>query len=364
VDRVWYVQNGGSEAIGPVTTEQVIDGVRRGRVTGAAYICPVGASEWVPLATHPDFAKVMREVAPPPRNVQPTSGPWAASPVSRRAAHKQRMFIVVAAVIGVVSCFLPWVNAPIVGAISGTQGTDGWIVLGLFGLAAGLSLLGERAQPLATGPGVVAGALGAIAAGVGLWKIIAFHEKMKDLGADNAFAKALSSTVSVGVGLYLVVAAGVAIPIIVTRGAPQAKIKTAASLAGSGALMILAVAASAAIGEAGQKEDATPSTTSSRTGRTDVPRHAAPEEVLEFGKPTVKAHRRTIEVLVEATNVTDHDVNMCSVKATFKNGDEILGTAIGNVSDLKSSATKTVNLMGMDDVNGYDSLKVETDTCF
>jgi len=285
-----------------------------------------------------------------------------------RAAHKQRMFIVVAAVIGVVSCFLPWVNAPIVGAISGTQGTDGWIVLGLFGVAAGLSLLGERAQPMATGPGVVAGALGAIAAGIGLWKIIAFHEKMKDLGADNAFAKALSSTVSVGVGLYLVVAAGVAIPIIVTRGAPQAKIKTAASLAGSGALMIPAVAASAAIGEAGEagkKEESTPSTTSTRTGRTDAPRHAArDEQVLEFGKPTVKAHRRTIEVLVEATNVTDHDVSMCSVKATFKNGGEILGTAIGNVSDVKSGATKTLNLMGMDDVNGYDSLKVETDTCF
>jgi hypothetical protein len=85
--------------------------------------------------------------------------------------------------------------------------------------------------------------------------------------------------------------------------------------------------------------------------------------VLEFGKPTVKAHRRTIEVLVEATNVTDHDVGLCTVKATFKNADSLLGTALGTVSDLKSGATKTLNLMGMDDVNGYDSLKVETDTC-
>jgi hypothetical protein len=282
--------------------------------------------------------------------------------------HRQRMFMLVAAIVGALACFLPWMNLPIVGAISGTQGPDGWVVLCLFAAAAGLPLLGERAQPLTTGPGLGAGALGAISAGIGLWKIIAFHDNMSDLGADNAFASALTSTVSLGVGLYLVVAAGVAIPIIpiiVTPRASQSKLRSAALPAVCAVLMLLAVAASAGIERVGKKAESISSTPPRETdvAQRQAARAVQRKVVLEFGRPTVTKHRHMTEVMVEATNATDRDVRMCSVTATFKKGDTILGTAIGALNDLAADATKTLNLMGMDDVDGYDTLKIEADTC-
>ena len=47
---------------------------------------------------------------------------------------------------------------------------------------------------------------------IGVWKIIDFNSKMSNIG-DNPFAKALGATVSIEFGLYLVVLAGIALPI-------------------------------------------------------------------------------------------------------------------------------------------------------
>jgi TM2 domain-containing membrane protein YozV len=66
MDERWYVHDGVSDAMGPMTTEQLMQWVRDGRVPLSSRVCALGASEWVPLATHPSFASVVREVAPPP----------------------------------------------------------------------------------------------------------------------------------------------------------------------------------------------------------------------------------------------------------------------------------------------------------
>lgn len=124
--------------------------------------------------------------------------------------NKQRLFILGAAVLGIIASYLPWISLPM-GSVSGLKG-DGWLTLILFLVPTVISVLGNRAASLsktnlyvAMGPALLAGLLG-------LYKIIDFNSGMPD--TDNPFAIAVRSTVSVGIGLYLVVAAGLAVPAI------------------------------------------------------------------------------------------------------------------------------------------------------
>jgi hypothetical protein len=91
------------------------------------------------------------------------------------------------------------------------------------------------------------------------------------------------------------------------------------------------------------------------------------QDTLEFGKPTVKVARTfgmaMTRVIVQAKNVTDRKVD-CLVTATFMNGDSILGTATGTVNGVPAASTKTAELVGIDDIKGYDVLKLETGACF
>jgi hypothetical protein len=91
---------------------------------------------------------------------------------------------------------------------------------------------------------------------------------------------------------------------------------------------------------------------------------AAARGTLDFGKPTVKVTMGMTEVAVEAKNVSGQDVGACMVIATFKKGDAILGTANGAVNQLPAGATRTAQLMGSDNVTGYDTLKLEASSCF
>ena len=125
--------------------------------------------------------------------------------------NKQRLAILIVAGLGALATFMPWVKAPYVGTINGTKG-DGWITLVLFAVPLVMSLLNDKTKALKGGllygaiiPSVVAGA-------IGVWKIIDFNSKMSDIGG-GAFAKALGATVSIEFGLYLVVLAGIALPI-------------------------------------------------------------------------------------------------------------------------------------------------------
>jgi hypothetical protein len=57
--------------------------------------------------------------------------------------HKQRLFIVIAGAVGVLSAFLPWARVSLFGfstSVNGIDGGDGWLSLALFGAAIGLVL--------------------------------------------------------------------------------------------------------------------------------------------------------------------------------------------------------------------------------
>ena len=124
--------------------------------------------------------------------------------------NKQRMFILIAAVIGIAATFLPWIELPM-GSVAGTKG-DGWITLLLFTISAVLTVLGQRTSALqgvrlygAIAPALISGL-------IALYKILNFSSSMPD--SDNPFALAIRSSISVGIGLYLVLIAGLAIPAI------------------------------------------------------------------------------------------------------------------------------------------------------
>jgi len=153
------------------------------------------------------------QAAPPIPPVPPIPLPTRRRPASRTGFHKQRLGILTAAGFGMLGTFLPWVHVPILGSISGTRG-DGWITLLLFVPAVVLSLGGDRSTPLVAGRRAGAVISAGLAGLIGVWKIIDFHGIMADVPKDNPFAEALSMSVQIGAGLYLLIAAGAALGVV------------------------------------------------------------------------------------------------------------------------------------------------------
>lgn len=129
--------------------------------------------------------------------------------------NKQRLAVLIAAAVGMLASFMPWVKAPLVGSVNGINGADGWINLVLFAIPLALCLLKDKTQPLkgAFLYGAIAPAI--IACIFGVWKIIDFERAVSSMSdPSNPFAQALSASVSIEFGLYLVVLAGIALPIL------------------------------------------------------------------------------------------------------------------------------------------------------
>lgn len=125
--------------------------------------------------------------------------------------NKQRLAVLIVAGLGALATFMPWVKMPIVGSINGTAG-DGWITFGLFAIPIIISLLGDRTKPIKGILVYVAIVPAALAASIAISKILDFKSKMAEMD-DNLFASMIQATVTVEFGLYLVVAAGLTLPI-------------------------------------------------------------------------------------------------------------------------------------------------------
>lgn len=134
--------------------------------------------------------------------------------MSRKGIHymnKQRLAIVVAAGIGMLCTFLPWASIPFIGSINGTRG-DGWITLLFFAVPLAIGLLTGQKSEEVDGVKLWASMGFALISGIiAIYKIVDFNSKMSNL-SDNPFAKAISSTVSVEWGLYLLALTGIALP--------------------------------------------------------------------------------------------------------------------------------------------------------
>lgn len=76
----WYVYREGGQTVGPVSTEQVVAGIRAGKVPLDSYVCASGTQAWQPVDQVVDFVGAVRTVAegaaqPPMQSASPTEVP-------------------------------------------------------------------------------------------------------------------------------------------------------------------------------------------------------------------------------------------------------------------------------------------------
>ena len=121
--------------------------------------------------------------------------------------NKQRVSVLLAAGAGIVGTLMPWVTVSMLGISQSENGLgtgDGKIIIGLFGIACLLSLLGDWSFGVEGGARIGAIVLGLVGAIIALMDINNFHEKVGGMGG----------LASIGFGLYLIVIAGVLLPIL------------------------------------------------------------------------------------------------------------------------------------------------------
>ena len=121
--------------------------------------------------------------------------------------NKQRVSVLLAAGAGIVGTLMPWVTVSMLGISQSENGLgtgDGKIIIVLFGIACLLSLLGDWSFGVEGGARIGAIVLGLVGAIIALMDINNFHEKVGGMGG----------LASIGFGLYLIVIAGVLLPIL------------------------------------------------------------------------------------------------------------------------------------------------------
>ena len=124
--------------------------------------------------------------------------------------NKQRLGILIVASLGVLATFLPWAKGPLF-IVNGAQRSDGLFVVPLV-----ISLLNDKTKALKGGqfygaivPSIIAGIYGILAI-VGTHSMTSFFNSEME---DNVFGQ-LFGNFSIGFGLWLVVLAGIALPIV------------------------------------------------------------------------------------------------------------------------------------------------------
>jgi len=123
--------------------------------------------------------------------------------------HNQRIAIAAISGLGIISTFLPWAHAGML-TVTGTQG-DGWITLALFLPGLLLLLSGTKTESLTYTTKIGISIPAAIAVVIGVYKISEFQSRIDDLAKSNTFGSLISVSTRIGIGLYLLVAAGVGI---------------------------------------------------------------------------------------------------------------------------------------------------------
>lgn len=114
--------------------------------------------------------------------------------------------VVVAALLGMVAFFLPWMEAPLLGA--GKGNVYGWWAMG-FCFVAGLSLL---LVPIAASVSrVLIASCGAAVAGIAVWLIFLTQYVKAMLDRVDELSAAAAHAFSVGPGVYLVLLSGLAL---------------------------------------------------------------------------------------------------------------------------------------------------------
>ncbi len=131
--------------------------------------------------------------------------------------HNQRMGMLIASGAGALGAFLPWITIPFLGGISGVSGGNsvGWVTFFLYLGAVIFTIVGDKEDVLRDkflSGAIICNGLGS---GFGIWKFIDFKSAMSGLagpaaGGGNPLGKLAGSMFSVGIGLYIIILAGIA----------------------------------------------------------------------------------------------------------------------------------------------------------
>jgi hypothetical protein len=132
-----------------------------------------------------------------------------------------RSKLVIAAAAGGLGTFLPWATLGALISVDGTKG-DGFITLAFFIAAIVAATRGQRARPMTKSQRIWSTVFGLVAGGVGLINIVNIKSRFGGHGGR------LANAISVGFGLYLVVAAGVAVVAIALFGGRSKPIEQSA----------------------------------------------------------------------------------------------------------------------------------------
>ena len=125
----------------------------------------------------------------------------------RGETHPQRLCLIILAGIGALGPFLPWLTMSY-GMMEGSGSGIGqglgaaWVILILFGIAIWACLLGDKTKPVLEVPRGVVVLSGLVSATIAIEKVITFYSR----GGGSWFA-------SLGIGIYLIIFVGVAIPL-------------------------------------------------------------------------------------------------------------------------------------------------------
>lgn len=128
--------------------------------------------------------------------------------IQQSAFHPQRIIVLIASLAGMVGIFLPWIQAPIFGSMTGTAGTDGWIMLGFFLPTFAVTLTPDWSRKISFWRSFVACFFLMLNIAFSGWKIWTFWEeqnKPKESGLEEAF----SNAVQLGPGLFVILFAAI-----------------------------------------------------------------------------------------------------------------------------------------------------------
>lgn len=120
--------------------------------------------------------------------------------------NKQRIFILLLAVIGIISVFLPWVSAPVYGSVNGFDFDTGKLMIAMYAVTVALVLLGDRKSCLA-GAWFYSSLLLPFAAGaIALSNIIKINSEM-------SMHHGSVVVYEIGIGLYMIIIIGLLVPV-------------------------------------------------------------------------------------------------------------------------------------------------------
>jgi hypothetical protein len=126
--------------------------------------------------------------------------------------NKQRFAMLIAAIVGALSTFLPWIHISNIRTIYGFDNV-GLYTFFLFLVPIILLLFYDKTKPIRNGVLLITVIPPIIAGFIGVQKFLQFNSLTSNM-ANNFFTQAIGNSMTIGIGLYLVIITGFILPIL------------------------------------------------------------------------------------------------------------------------------------------------------